>query len=273
MPIAIQCRCGKSLSVRDELAGKAVKCPGCSQPVRIPDGPSKPAAASPVAAKPGVAKPVASRPAPTPAAAPRSSMDDLFAEEGMDRQVTSICPACNAEMATGAVLCMKCGFNQQTGERMQAHLVAGVDIDAGTMALMRAEKDMARTQALQDRMIKNAGMPPWMLALVLFILGSATTIAVIAVNASRRAEAIDFSPMRMFLNLGGSAFLMVAIGAVLSMIALAFRTDRKEGLLSLTILYLFVFAFKRKEGTWKRLALAVVCGAIAGAFFAGASKY
>ena len=272
MPIAIQCRCGKSLSVRDELAGKAVKCPGCSQPVRVPAAGSS-AAAKPGAAKPSAAKPVAARPAASSATAARSSMDDLFAEEGLDRQVASICPACNAEMAAGMVMCMKCGFNQQTGERMQAHLVAGVDIDAGTMALMRAENDMARTKALQDRMVKNSGMPPWMLALVLFILGSATTIAVIAVNASRRAEAIEFSPMRMFLNLGGSAFLMVAIGAVLSLIALAFRTDRKKGLLSLTILYLFVFAFQQKEGTWKRLALAIICGAIAGALFAGASRY
>lgn len=200
-------------------------------------------------------------------------MDDLFAEEGMNHQVTAICPACTAEMSAGSVMCTKCGFNQQTGERMSGHLVAGVDIDAGTMALMNAEKDMARSAQLQKDMLSNAGMPPWMLALVLFILGSATAIAVLAVNASRRAEEIAFSPMRMFLNLGGSAFLMVAIGAVLSMIALAFRTDRKQGLLSLTILYLFVFAAKRKRGTWKILAVAIVCGTLAGLFFAGASKY
>lgn len=31
MPVQFTCRCGKSLSVRDELAGKNVKCPGCGE--------------------------------------------------------------------------------------------------------------------------------------------------------------------------------------------------------------------------------------------------
>jgi hypothetical protein len=36
MPIRVKCSCGKELSVRDELAGKAVKCPACQAAVRIP---------------------------------------------------------------------------------------------------------------------------------------------------------------------------------------------------------------------------------------------
>ncbi|SMP61774.1 hypothetical protein SAMN06265222_107165 [Neorhodopirellula lusitana] len=284
MPIPIKCQCGKSLSVRDELAGKAVKCPSCGKPVRVPAASGKPAAGQPARRPAGApaspARPAPARPAPVAAspgfaqpASSSSSMDDLFAEEGMNKTITAICPACTAEMVTGAVMCMKCGYNQQTGERMMAHRVAGVDIDAGEMALTKAEGDIQKAKDLQKQMLGSAGMPPWMLALVLFILGSATGIAVLAVNASRRAETIEFSPMKMFLNLGGSAFLMVAIGAILSLILLAFRTDRKEGLLSLTVLYLFVFATKHKRGAWKILGTAIICGTLAGLFFMGASKY
>lgn len=36
MPIVIQCRCGKKTRVRDSVAGKRIKCPGCGQPVLVP---------------------------------------------------------------------------------------------------------------------------------------------------------------------------------------------------------------------------------------------
>ena len=276
MPIAIKCQCGKALSVKDELAGKAVKCPGCSQAVRVPSGsgaaPAAKSASRPVAQPSRPKAPSQSAASPT-AAASSSSMDDLFAEEGMSQNVTSICPNCTAVMQPGMVLCMKCGFNQQSGEVMNRHLVAGVDIDAGTMALNKAEDDMKKAAQAQKDMIGRSGMPPTMLALILFILGSATGIAVLAVNASRRSEAVDFSPMRMFLNLGGSAFLMVGLGGIVTLIAMAFRTEKKQGFLSLTIVYLFVYVMKYRGPAVKILITTVICCTIAGLFFAGASRY
>ncbi|RIK65909.1 MAG: hypothetical protein DCC65_11555 [Planctomycetota bacterium] len=38
MPIAVACKCGKKFKVKDELAGKAVRCPACKSPLRIPGG-------------------------------------------------------------------------------------------------------------------------------------------------------------------------------------------------------------------------------------------
>lgn len=35
MPLAVQCSCGKKMKVRDELAGKRVKCPGCGGVVKV----------------------------------------------------------------------------------------------------------------------------------------------------------------------------------------------------------------------------------------------
>ena len=34
--ISVDCSCGKSLRVKDELAGRKVRCPACSQPLSIP---------------------------------------------------------------------------------------------------------------------------------------------------------------------------------------------------------------------------------------------
>jgi hypothetical protein len=36
MPISVQCGCGKALKVRDDLAGKKIKCPGCQAVVEVP---------------------------------------------------------------------------------------------------------------------------------------------------------------------------------------------------------------------------------------------
>ncbi|KAF0243032.1 MAG: PBS lyase HEAT domain-containing protein repeat-containing [Planctomycetota bacterium] len=40
MPISTSCSCGRKLNLKDELAGKTVKCPQCGTAVRVPDGKS-----------------------------------------------------------------------------------------------------------------------------------------------------------------------------------------------------------------------------------------
>ncbi len=37
MPITVNCKCGKSMQVRDEWAGRMGKCPACKQPVQVPN--------------------------------------------------------------------------------------------------------------------------------------------------------------------------------------------------------------------------------------------
>jgi len=76
----------------------------------------------------------------------------------------------------------------------------------------------------------------------------------------------------MFCNLGGAAFAMVAIGAVLTLIARAFKVSRNEGLLSLTILYVPVFVIRHFRDNWKAAMTAIICGGCAGGFFAAASR-
>ncbi len=36
VPIEVNCTCGRNLTLRDELAGKLVRCPACAGPVEVP---------------------------------------------------------------------------------------------------------------------------------------------------------------------------------------------------------------------------------------------
>ena len=36
MAIKVSCTCGKTISAKDEFAGRRVKCPACKEPLRIP---------------------------------------------------------------------------------------------------------------------------------------------------------------------------------------------------------------------------------------------
>ncbi|QDV90992.1 hypothetical protein RAS2_20790 [Phycisphaerae bacterium RAS2] len=58
MSIHVACKCGKHFKVKEHLAGKAVRCPECKSPLRVPEdgaAPSKPSVAKPAgkSAKPG----------------------------------------------------------------------------------------------------------------------------------------------------------------------------------------------------------------------------
>jgi phage FluMu protein Com/flagellar basal body-associated protein FliL len=59
--ISVSCTCGKKLQVKGELAGKAVKCPGCQKVVKVP------ATSSGASSAPAAKKTPAKKPAPPPA--------------------------------------------------------------------------------------------------------------------------------------------------------------------------------------------------------------
>lgn len=239
MPIRVSCQCGKALNVKDAMAGKAVKCPGCGNVIRVP------AAAT--------SKPQ-SQPQPTPAV--DSSMQELFDEEGFTDEVAGVCPSCRTEMAAGAVLCTNCGFNKETGERLAAHRTAGVDIDFGEMALMKAESDMATDKKIQQEMLSKAGLPWWGLALVLFMIGSSVGLGVITVNARNREEGkeIDFDPVATFFALSGTGFAVIAGGMLLKLIYHAIKKDAEKS----TIIKLIIGV--------------IILGAIAGGLFVAANN-
>jgi hypothetical protein len=276
MPIRIQCKCGKSLAVKDQFAGKTVKCPGCGQPLRVPEASGGQTAGG---SRPASGKPAAPAAKPAPAAASvasagfDNSMDELFDEEGFGSNITSVCPACGSQMAAEAVLCTRCGFNKATGEKVQGHSNSAGDISAGAMALDKAAEDMRAADKMQRDLTEGAGMPWWMLALILFILGSATALAVMAVmSANQTTGTLSFNAMKTFLVLAGTGCTLVAVGAFLKLVVEGFKQDKKTGLLCLTVLYLFVFVFQKPKGRIGPLLVLVILGGIAGALFAQSQR-
>jgi hypothetical protein len=103
MPISAACACGKSVRVKDDLAGKRVKCPACGQAFVIP-----------------ASKPVkqVSQPSRKQNVSPA---EEQFWDEGLRLapQKASACPACAASLPEEAVVCVQCGFDRRTGVKRQ----------------------------------------------------------------------------------------------------------------------------------------------------------
>jgi hypothetical protein len=266
MPIRVSCSCGKPLQVPDAAAGKAVKCPACSATVRIP------AAGAP-------AKSAAPRPQQTPA--PQrpvqqpvdKGLGDLFDEEGFSTTAAQVCPACRKEMKPGAVLCTSCGFHTTQGVRFEGHKTPGVDIDQGTMALNKAAADLEHAKKIQSDMIDNAGMPPWLLALVLTVLTGLAVIGVLAINFSRAAELSKtqntFQFLPTFLFFSGVCFNLAAIMMQLRIMIHAFKADIVKGLMVMFVpLYILVYVIKNWRALGKSLIIMIVTGSIAGGLIA-----
>ncbi len=90
MPIHVECDCGKSLNVPDKLAGKKGKCPACGAVLNIP-------------AKGGDEELEMEMSAPPPKAAAGSGKK---------------CPNCKKGWPADAVICVACGTNMITGEKL-----------------------------------------------------------------------------------------------------------------------------------------------------------
>lgn len=282
MPIQLKCSCGKSVSVRDELAGKAVKCPGCQSVLRIPTAGGSQKQASGGAAKPAAqassrppAKPV---PSPATVADPIAgdfggSMDDLFNEAGFAVRTGRTCPSCYEAIAADAVLCTKCGFHLQAGTKIAGHVAQFEDAQSGEAILKKAAKDLEYAKKMQEKMTSGAGMPWWMLALILFMLVSVTGVGVVAVNLAKREDAAtEFNAVQTLMMLGGIGVSVVGCGALASVLYRACMESVKEGLMSLFIpLYIFYYGFSRFESAGKATIVGIVAGAVGGGLLVAAT--
>jgi len=291
MPIRLQCTCGKVLSVRDELAGKGVKCPGCQKVLRVPGeqsavgnstAPKAPNSATKAATKPLAAKPSQSSSAAPKVAAPAATafdgleggaMDDLFNEAGFEVRTGKTCPSCYAPIAADAVFCTRCGFNLETGAKVKAHVGDLDDHDSGEAILRKAAKDIEFAQKMQDKMNAGSGMPWWMLSLILFMLLSVTGVGAIAVNLAKSEDADqEFNAVATLLLLAGAAVSVVGTGAYAVVLYHACMESVKQGLMSLFIpFYLYYYGFSRYETAGKPLIVGIIASCVGGGLLAGAS--
>lgn len=89
----IKCEhCDKTLSVKSDAVGKKIKCPACQKVMRVPQ-----------------------------------VEDDAY--DLNPKQDRKVCPSCQTELKPGAVLCVSCGLNLQTGQKLQATSSESADIE------------------------------------------------------------------------------------------------------------------------------------------------
>lgn len=244
MPIRVKCQCGKVLAAKDEMAGKAIRCPACKSAIKVP----VPGGHGGAAKRP--AAPANKKSAPANARAPQENagggLDDLFDQEGIKAMEGTPCPSCGHPMKPGAILCTNCGFNTQTGERLVGYGQVssdGVRKEFGNRDLDEAAMNLRREAAIQQT-LQGTGMPWWMLSLVILMLVS---IAVVGVFVSVTFGAEDLDPNSLagrFKTFGaGRAIGTIIYGfsAVILLIfwiqivAAAFKETLTQGLLCLLI--------------------------------------
>ena len=180
-------------------------------------------------------------------------------------------------MKPGAVLCTECGYHTQQGVRFEAHKTDGVDIDMGTVALNKAEVDMEKAKRLQSDMISGAGMPPWLLALILAILVGMALIGVIGINMARRAETTgtsnSFNTTATFLAFTGICFNLASLMMSIRILIHAFKNDMVKGLLTLFVpFYMFYYVIMNWKGTGKSFIILVITTLCAIGCFVGAQS-
>ena len=166
-------------------------------------------------------------------------------------------------------MCVKCGFHLETGAKLTEYQAKIEDHDSAEAALRRADDRMKKAKEMDDR-LQAAGMPPWMMAMMLFILASCMTVAVIAVNVSRRTKGNEttFNAIALMLMLAGIAFAAVAIGSSCIVLYRAFKESPKEGMFVLLIpFYVFYYAFTRFKAVGKVFIVCLLTTGVAGGLF------
>lgn len=268
MPIQLKCTCGKVVSVRDEMAGKAVKCRACQSVIRIPAAGAAKAVTAPAKSTPA-GRPAAATAKPTAPALDDFSagaMDDLFNEAGFEVRTGKACPSCFEAIAADAVFCTQCGFNLETGSKALAHISGFEDAQSGDALLRKAAKDLEFAKKMQDKLNAGAGMPWWMLSLILFMLASVTGVGVIAVNLAKREDATtEFNAVQTLMLLGGIGVSVVGCGAFAVVLYKACMESPKEGLMTLFIpFYIFYYGFSRFEVAGKPTILGIIASGVGG---------
>lgn len=234
MPIRVKCQCGKQLAVKDELAGKRVKCPKCGGPLPIP----QPQAA---------------------AGENDDGISDLLDDVGM-RAGVARCPGCGAEMSENAVFCVMCGFDLRRGHRVKTRVGDATEMDDedlgdlpahGNPQLDEAERRLARAKKEEKQLTQ--GVPWWMILLAF--------AGVVGFTAGMVAMPQD-------LVVRNAGWVLVVAGALLTffftlrLLIEAFKESPLQGLLGLTLVYLIVFAVMR----WDRLGPMLIFSLVGGAF-------
>ncbi|MBN2714193.1 MAG: hypothetical protein JXR97_17380 [Planctomycetes bacterium] len=154
--------CGKQYNLKDEMAGKKIRCPECKGVIVVPAGGASAGAPARPAPQPSPAAPAQARRSTVKMQAPRrpvsgtptSEIPNLKKELPPKKLVTaSTCPGCGKAIKENAVTCAACGYNIKLGRKMSisnaikdASREKGVRAD-GSRYMTREEKAEQRVES------------------------------------------------------------------------------------------------------------------------------
>ena len=241
MPIKVACKCGASFAAKDELAGKAVSCPKCKQPLRIPT------------------------PAAAPAKAAPSALDDLFDEVGISVKKNASCPKCNTELKSNAILCVACGFDLQSGAHREGAKIQdmsrGGHGEAADSLLARASRQIDIDKE-EDKKNLSHGAPAYV-----YLFGLIVIVAFAAMMFTL--------PKGLAFYITGWA-LVIFVGVIqfyygIRMVIMAFQEGLKYGFLHFVPFYSLYYLITRwnRVGKWFMKSLGMIPLAIFGGLLIG----
>lgn len=240
MPIKVTCVCGQSFAAKDELAGRRVKCPKCSQPLAIPAAGAIPAAPAGPQLQPMAA------PAPAPVAAQPVSPGGLFDEVGLSSAPTGTmpCPGCRAPMPMGGVVCVQCGYNLRLGRRMETMRIGADGLAAGSsvadMVLAKAARALEEDKIEQQKKTKE-GLPWW--AYLLMLIGVISFMAMMMMIPQRNAM-MAAAGVVMFVG------WLICVYSGIALLVTAFRESPLQGILYMVVpFYPLIYIVMRWEKT------------------------
>lgn len=79
-------------------------------------------------------------------------MGDLLSEAGMEERTGASCPSCDSELPPNAVLCVNCGYNLQTGQKLETMTATGerVGMSETEKMLHRAATELEKEPVKHD---------------------------------------------------------------------------------------------------------------------------
>jgi hypothetical protein len=272
MTIKVGCgKCNASFAVRDDFAGKAVKCPKCKSPMQVP-AVTKPSATGKA---PAVARKTT---AGTPSSGRKfNPLLDLLDEAGVEAKSRGrSCPMCAAEMASNAIICVQCGFNSATGERLETAVLVGDD-DLGKEQT-DAEKLLAKAEREIDEMPVSSfgqdfgeGKESYLIATVAMIC--MTAFVALGVGTILFMDNIidyfEISPEAISLG----AAIVIATSCIAYITFIAFKASPGHGIACLAScgLYCVLFGFMQGKGLLVptiMLLVSAFVGLVSGLFLA-----
>ena len=162
MAIKVKCgSCDAGFKAKDSLAGRKVKCPKCKEPLRIPAAPPQPVAKA----------------AAAPAASHNPLLDLLDEQNIRSTSGGPMCENCAADLEPGAIICMECGFNHQTGGQLQTDAYeddsdgSGSGMSDADRIMAKAEKDIDDSPVAADDQDFGDGAASYLIAGIAFVVG------------------------------------------------------------------------------------------------------